>query len=189
MQPSCHMGSYIRILCVQPNLRLQRDAPRHQSPPSAQAGNFKMTQQRLHQTKHIDTHTACRFDDVDEHPRWAQGPLHLKRLPKHGAFRRRRGFDSGAASGLFGDLLHQPSGLASGLFTRSPPRTKWTRRVPHPVLIGHAASLSQVLTASSRAPGLPTTRRRWCTARTNRQPETGWGLRPSWVTRRQMTGR
>jgi len=25
-----------------------------------------------------------------------------------------------------------------------PPRTKWTGRVPHPVLIGHAASLSQV---------------------------------------------
>ena len=25
-----------------------------------------------------------------------------------------------------------------------PPRTKWTRRVPHPVRIGHAASLSQV---------------------------------------------
>jgi hypothetical protein len=24
-----------------------------------------------------------------------------------------------------------------------PSRTKWTRRVPHPVLIGHAASLSQ----------------------------------------------
>jgi ABC-type multidrug transport system fused ATPase/permease subunit len=24
---------------------------------------------------------------------------------------------------------------------RPPPRTKWTRRVPHPVLIGHAASL------------------------------------------------
>ena len=24
-----------------------------------------------------------------------------------------------------------------------PPRTKWTRHVPHPVLIGHAASLSQ----------------------------------------------
>ena len=24
----------------------------------------------------------------------------------------------------------------------SPPRTKWTRRVPHPVLIGHAASLT-----------------------------------------------
>ena len=28
-----------------------------------------------------------------------------------------------------------------------PPRTKWTRRVPHPVLIGHAASLSQALEA------------------------------------------
>jgi len=26
----------------------------------------------------------------------------------------------------------------------TPPRTKWTRRVPHPVLIGHAASLLQV---------------------------------------------
>jgi hypothetical protein len=26
-----------------------------------------------------------------------------------------------------------------------PPRTKWTRRVPHSVLIGHAASLSQVI--------------------------------------------
>ena len=26
-----------------------------------------------------------------------------------------------------------------------PPRTKWTRRVPHPVLIGHAASLTPVL--------------------------------------------
>jgi len=25
-----------------------------------------------------------------------------------------------------------------------PPRTKWTRRVPHPVLIGYAASLSQI---------------------------------------------
>ena len=25
-----------------------------------------------------------------------------------------------------------------------PSRTKWTRRVPHPVLIGHAASLTQV---------------------------------------------
>ena len=23
-----------------------------------------------------------------------------------------------------------------------PPRTKWTRRIPHPVLIGHAASLT-----------------------------------------------
>jgi WD40 repeat protein len=30
------------------------------------------------------------------------------------------------------------------LAVATPPRTKWTRRVPHPVLIGHAASLSQV---------------------------------------------
>jgi hypothetical protein len=27
-------------------------------------------------------------------------------------------------------------------FRPPPPRTKWTRRVPHPVLIGHAASLT-----------------------------------------------
>ena len=31
----------------------------------------------------------------------------------------------------------------AGLSESTPPRTKWTRRVPHPVLIGHAASLSQ----------------------------------------------
>ena len=35
--------------------------------------------------------------------------------------------------------------------TPPPSRTKWTRCVPHPVLIGHAASLSQVLTAISDA--------------------------------------
>jgi len=30
-----------------------------------------------------------------------------------------------------------------------PPGTKWTRRVPHPVLIGHAASLSQAVAAAA----------------------------------------
>ena len=43
-----------------------------------------------------------------------------------------------------------------------PPRTKWTRRVPHPVLIGHAASL-EVHLAASRAgqhTSLPIGRRR-----------------------------
>ena len=33
-----------------------------------------------------------------------------------------------------------------------PPRTKWTRRVPHPVLIGHAASLTP---PTARAPPPP----------------------------------
>jgi hypothetical protein len=33
-----------------------------------------------------------------------------------------------------------------------PPRTKWTRRVLHPVLMGHAASLSQVLSRRAAAP-------------------------------------
>ena len=31
----------------------------------------------------------------------------------------------------------------TAFFVPPPPRTKWTRRVPHPVLIGHAASLTQ----------------------------------------------
>ena len=33
--------------------------------------------------------------------------------------------------------------LSGGSPPPPPPRTKWTRRVPHPVLIGHAASLTQ----------------------------------------------
>ena len=58
------------------------------------------------------------------------------------------------------ELLYRQPGLAEGekiagvklwgkvIGTRAdppppPPRTKWTRRVPHPVLIGHAASLTQ----------------------------------------------
>ena len=40
--------------------------------------------------------------------------------------------------------------LASSLYpvdtSRPSSRTKWTRRVPHPVLIGHVSSLSQVAT-------------------------------------------
>ena len=35
-----------------------------------------------------------------------------------------------------------------------PPRTKWTRRVPHPVLIGHAASLSQTVVRDAAQRGL-----------------------------------
>jgi long-subunit acyl-CoA synthetase (AMP-forming) len=35
-----------------------------------------------------------------------------------------------------------PLSTALGLVVSPPPRTKWTRRVPHPVLIGHAASLT-----------------------------------------------
>ena len=35
-----------------------------------------------------------------------------------------------------------------------PPRTKWTRRVPHPVLIGHAASLTPYPPPPSRADAL-----------------------------------
>ena len=38
----------------------------------------------------------------------------------------------------------------------SPPhRTKWTRRIPHPVLIGHAASLSPPTPRAAPAPLTP----------------------------------
>jgi hypothetical protein len=47
-----------------------------------------------------------------------------------------------AGDGFKVDLVLQVGKEA--VFTPPPPRTKWTRRVPHPVLIGHAASLSQV---------------------------------------------
>jgi hypothetical protein len=49
--------------------------------------------------------------------------------------------DDGAALGVapvFMGEVH-PAALAPGA---PPPRTKWTRRVPHPVLIGHAAFLT-----------------------------------------------
>ena len=35
-----------------------------------------------------------------------------------------------------------PSHTRRGLGRPLPPRTKWTRRVPHPVLIGHSPSLT-----------------------------------------------
>ena len=43
-------------------------------------------------------------------------------------------------SPLSGDKLTEY--LMQSLEVPPPRRTKWTRRVPHPVLIGHAASLT-----------------------------------------------
>ena len=40
-----------------------------------------------------------------------------------------------------------------------PPRTKWTRRVPHPVLIGHAASITPQRSGARSA---------WAASRTTR---------------------
>jgi len=60
-------------------------------------------------------------------------------------------------------------GTAGGCPPPPPPRTKWTRRVPHPVLIGHAASLSQVaLTEGGRGCGTsspPARRSHWSHSR------------------------
>jgi hypothetical protein len=39
-------------------------------------------------------------------------------------------------------LKMQRDRVPAGAGKPPPPRTKWTRRVPHPVLIGHAASLT-----------------------------------------------
>ena len=46
------------------------------------------------------------------------------------------------------------SGPRSGRSPSLPPRTKWTRRVPHSVLIGHAASLRSSPTPSRSTPRL-----------------------------------
>ena len=41
-----------------------------------------------------------------------------------------------------GEMRRNPEGLPEQHGHAPPPRTKWTRRVPHLVLIGHAASLT-----------------------------------------------
>ena len=51
-----------------------------------------------------------------------------------------------------------------------PPRTKWTRPVPHPVLIGHAASLTPYESDRSQPP------RRSCRARAPRASDSRAGL-------------
>jgi len=46
---------------------------------------------------------------------------------------------------LYGPCFHETFYILHTLAGLPPPpprRTKWTRRVPHPVLIGHAASLT-----------------------------------------------
>ena len=62
---------------------------------------------------------------------------------------RALGLGAGAlpgAEGLSGSAGAEEDGVARAEELPPPPfsRTKWTCRVPHPVLIGHAASLSQV---------------------------------------------
>jgi len=66
-----------------------------------------------------------------------------------------------------------------------PPRTKWTRRVPHPVLIGHAASLTTYARGAWR-------RRRGCSAgrtRRGRGRGTARGARPRRSSRRTCASR
>jgi hypothetical protein len=57
---------------------------------------------------------------------------------------------AGGGSALGGELLF--SSLSSMLNPQAPPppRTKWTRRVPRPVLIGHVASLTPYLCSTRR---------------------------------------
>ena len=54
------------------------------------------------------------------------------------------------------DTLHPPPAARVTPPPHPPPRTKWTRRVPHPVLIGHAASAS-LARGSPPAPASPPT--------------------------------
>ena len=47
-------------------------------------------------------------------------------------------------------LIDEPSAYLDSEQVRPPPRTKWTRHVPHPVLIGHAASPAAALERPAR---------------------------------------
>ena len=71
-----------------------------------------------------------------------------------GAFRARsppRGAGLSVGRGARAGCAREPSVLHAMLrAVPPPPGTKWTRRVPHPVLIGHAASLSQVVALGQR---------------------------------------
>ena len=55
-------------------------------------------------------------------------------IPAEGLFSQSRAHQEGGVSGVRTVSLPPP--------TPHPPRTMWTRRVPHPVLTGHAASLT-----------------------------------------------
>ena len=57
---------------------------------------------------------------------------------------------TGRRLGLRPFVWAPPPLVLSGHAASPPPRTKWTRRVPHPVLIGHAAPLSQVWAPDGR---------------------------------------
>ena len=57
------------------------------------------------------------------------------------AARRARGEGAGGRGGATA-RARRDRGAGWGLCSAPPPRTKWTRRFPHPVLIGHAASLT-----------------------------------------------
>jgi hypothetical protein len=80
-----------------------------------------------------------------------------------GPHQPRGGRADGRATGQVHDelILEGPADSADKAFQEvspppPPPRTKWTRRVPHPVLIGHAASLpgEVVHGAPARAPAV-----------------------------------
>ena len=91
---------------------------------------------------------------LDGHTAEPGGAPAAQGLTRADAFRAARAARAGqaAAGGRARPAAGTPAQrlAARGLGTAPPPpppppfRTKWTRRVPHPVLIGHAASLSQV---------------------------------------------
>jgi hypothetical protein len=68
--------------------------------------------------------------------------------------------ESEAAKKAAGSLVAQPGDVVFfGGPPPLPPRTDWTRRVPHPVLIGHAASLTPCVCAFRGLPAAPAARR------------------------------
>ena len=99
---------------------------------------------------------------------------HLGRAAFRARSAERRAAATGAAAAAVGGIGHAPAGSAGGCPPPPPPlfRTNRTRRVPHPVLIGHAASLSQVVkTRAMTAPSAVATR---CSARCLQSGRSSW---------------
>ena len=81
-------------------------------------------------------HPACSRLPVSPGP--AAGPD----APAAGPDAPAAGPDAFARGDLTLAVYYSPGTLRSRAAPPPAPRTKWTRRVPHPVLIGHAASLT-----------------------------------------------
>jgi hypothetical protein len=105
--------------------RRRRAVPPRPPPPPSPCTNWTRLVLRPVLSGHVSSF-------ADERCRPARAPFLGRRSPAGSSPREGAGRTPRAAAGAGAPLTGRPP----------PPRTKWTRRVPHPVLIGHAASLT-----------------------------------------------